>query len=239
MTIELIPAVDVLDGRVVRLRQGRASEVTVYGDDPAGQVSAWAEQGASLVHVVDLSGAFEGSWNQSLWRMLGETGVRFQAGGGIRSVESAVATIEAGADRVVLGSAAVWDPELLTSILQAIGPQRAVAAVDVQDGNARGAGWTDEGRPLADVLAQLTEAGVARALATGIATDGALSGPAVDLFLRCVELAPGIELIASGGVSSLADLLGLRSLPLEGAIVGRALYEGAFTLSAGQAALGG
>jgi phosphoribosylformimino-5-aminoimidazole carboxamide ribotide isomerase len=171
--------------------------------------------------------------------MLGKTGARFQAGGGIRSVAAAEATIEAGAERVVLGSAAVWDPRVLTSILGTIGPQRVVAAVDVRDGKARGAGWTDQGKPLADVLAQLAEAGVARALATGIATDGALSGPAIDLFLRCAELAPGIKLIASGGVSSLEDLRGLRSLPLDGVIVGRALYDGVFTLSAGQAALGG
>jgi phosphoribosylformimino-5-aminoimidazole carboxamide ribotide isomerase len=228
--MDLLPAVDVLGGRVVRLRQGRKDEVTVYGNDPARQLRIWADQGAPLVHVVDLTGAFEGTWDQELWHKLGETGVRFQAGGGIRSVETATATLAAGAARVVVGSAAVWDAKLLLSILEAAGSERVVAAVDVRAGMALGAGWTDEGRPLEEVLEQLIGAGVSRALVTGIVTDGVLSGPAVDLFLRCAELAPGIKLIASGGVGSLDDLRKLRSLPLDGAIVGRALYEGEFTI---------
>ena len=226
----MIPAVDVLDGRVVRLRQGRREAVTVYGEDPAAQLREWSAQGASLVHVVDLTGAFGGTWDRDLWHMLGQTGLPFQAGGGIRSVEAAEATITAGARRVVVGSTAVWEPELLISILDTVGPERVVAAVDVREGRAVGSGWVDDGKPLAEMLAGLTDAGVVRALVTGIATDGALSGPAIDLFQRCAELAPGIKLIASGGVGSLEDLRELRTLPLDGVIVGRALYEGAFTV---------
>src|SRR3972149_1239889 len=109
-SMDLIPAVDVLNGKVVRLRQGREDDVTVYGSDPAAQVRAWKAQGASLVHVVDLSGAIEGTWNGFLWRELGETGVCFQAGGGIRSIETAIETVEGGADRGVLGAAAGGEP---------------------------------------------------------------------------------------------------------------------------------
>jgi phosphoribosylformimino-5-aminoimidazole carboxamide ribotide isomerase len=231
--MELIPAVDVLNGSVVRLRQGREEAVTVYGNDPVSQIRAWAEQGAGLVHVVDLSGATGGTWNGRLWRELGRTGVPFQAGGGIREMTTAVETIAAGADRIVLGSAAVWNPTLMASIIEALGTHRVVAAVDVRGGQALGTGWTDGGRPLDQVLDQLTGAGVARALVTGIAGDGMLSGPAFDLVAHCLERVPEVGIIASGGVGSLDDLRRLRPLPLEGVIVGRALYEGAFTLSEG------
>lgn len=229
--MELIPAVDVLKGEVVRLRQGREDNVTVFGSDPAAQIRTWKTQGASLVHVVDLSGAIDGIWNRTLWQELGGTGVRFQAGGGIRSLPTAADTINAGADRVVLGSTAVWNPNLLTSIVEALGPDRVVAAVDVRDGQAVGAGWTDGGRPLDQVLDQLAGAGIVHALVTGIAGDGMLSGPAIELIHHCVDRVPQIGIIASGGVGTLDDLWRLRALPLAGVIVGRALYEGAFTLT--------
>jgi phosphoribosylformimino-5-aminoimidazole carboxamide ribotide isomerase len=237
--MELIPAVDVLNGAVVRLRQGREDDVTVYGDDPATQLMTWAEEGASLVHVVDLGGAIEATWNGNLWRNLGSTGVRFQAGGGIRSLGAATETISAGAERVVLGSTVVWDPDLVASVVDALGPARVVAAVDVRNGMAVGAGWTDTGQPLDRVLDQLAGAGVARALVTGISGDGMLTGPAFELLGHCVDRIPEVGIIASGGVGSLDDLERLRSLRLEGVIVGRALYEGAFTLRQGLAALAG
>jgi phosphoribosylformimino-5-aminoimidazole carboxamide ribotide isomerase len=237
--MELLPAIDVLNGAVVRLRQGREDDVTVYGDDPSARLRTWAEEGASLVHVVDLSGAIEGTWNRSLWEALGATGIRFQAGGGIRSLDAAVETIAAGAVRVVLGSAVVWDPALLTSIVATVGSDRVVAAVDVRDGMAVGAGWTDGGRPVDQVLDQLAATGIVRAVVTGIAGDGMLTGPAVDLLSHCVDRLPEVAIIASGGVGTLEDLRLLRSLPLDGVIVGRALYEGAFTLHQGLQTLAG
>ncbi len=227
--MDLIPAVDVLRGKVVRLRQGRESEVTIYGDDPAAQIRTWNGLGASLVHVVDLAGAIEGTWNGNLWRTLGATGVRFQAGGGIRSPETATATIAAGADRVVLGSTAVWSPSILAGIIDAVGPTQVVAAVDVRNGRAMGTGWTDRGKPLEEVLDQLAIAGVTRALITGISGDGMMSGPAFELLQHCTDRLPDLAIIASGGVGTLHDLRRLRSLPLDGVIVGRAFYEGAFT----------
>ena len=236
--VELIPAVDVFKGKVVRLRQGRIGDVTVYGEDPVRQLRAWSEQGANLVHVVDLAGATEGTWGGGLWRELGTARVRFQAGGGIRSFENAIATVEAGADRIVLGSITVWDPALVETIVKTLGADRVVAAIDVRNERAVGAGWTDGGLPVDEVLDQLTEVGVVHALVTGIAGDGMLSGPAVDLLDRCLDRAPTLQIIASGGVGTLDDLRRLRSLPLEGVIVGRALYEGVFTLKEGVEALG-
>ena len=237
--MELIPAIDVLNGAVVRLRQGRQDDVTVYGDDPPSRLRDWAGQGASLVHVVDLSGAIEGTWHHILWQALGRTGIRFQAGGGIRSLDAAVETITAGAARVVLGSAVVWDPALLASIVDTVEADRVVAAVDVRDGMAVGAGWTDAGRPLDRVLDQLAAAGIVRALVTGITGDGMLTGPAIDLLSHCVDRLPDVAIIASGGVGTLEDLRVLRELPLDGFIVGRALYEGAFTMREGMQTLAG
>ena len=234
----VIPAVDMLGGKVVRLRRGEYDDVTVYGDDPAQQLLSWGEQGAPIVHVVDLAGARDGSGDRGAWRHLGSTGVPFQIGGGIRSVSVAEDVIAAGAARVVLGTAAVWEPGVVAEIVAAIGAERVVAAIDVRAGKATGAGWLDEGRDLADVLADLTAAGVVRALATGITTDGTLGGPDVGLLAEVIDLAPELALIASGGVGSLDDVTALAGLDVEAAIVGRALYDGRFTLAEAQVAAG-
>ena len=151
-----------------------------------------------MVHVVDLSGAIEGAWNPGLWEALGRTGIRFQAGGGIRSLHAAVETVAAGAARVVLGADGVRIRAALTSIVAEVGVDRVVAAVDVRDGMAVGAGWTDNGQPLDRVLDQLAAAGVVRALVTGIAGDGMLTGPAFDLLSHCADRLPDVAIIASG-----------------------------------------
>ena len=227
----VIPAVDMLDGRVVRLRQGRYDEVTVYAEDPAEQLMSWGAQGAQIVHVVDLAGARDGTGDRTTWKRLGATGVPFQIGGGIRTLEAAAAVIAAGAARVVLGTAAVWDPELAARIVASVGADQVVAAIDVRGGKATGAGWLDEGRDLGDVLRDLREAGVVRALATGIATDGTLAGPDLALLEEVIALAPDLALIASGGVGSLEDVTTVATLDVEAAIVGRALYDGRFTFA--------
>ncbi len=225
----VIPAIDMLDGKVVRLRQGRYDEVTIYADDPALQLRSWHDQGAPIVHVVDLAGARDGSGNREAWSRLGATGVPFQIGGGIRTREAAEAVIAAGAARVVLGTAAVWDPELTASIVSAVGAERLVAAVDVREGKATGAGWLDDGRDLEAVMADLTAAGVVRALVTGISTDGTLAGPDLGLLGDALAIAPGIGVIASGGVGTLDDIAAVARLNVEAAIVGRALYDNRFT----------
>ncbi len=227
----VIPAVDMLDGKVVRLRQGRYDEVTVFGDDPARQLQLWGDRGARIVHVVDLAGARDGKGDRAAWSRLGATGVPFQVGGGIRTRETAEAVIAAGATRVVLGTAAVWSPDIAAEIVSAVGAEQVVAAIDVRGGKATGAGWLDEGRELSDVLHDLTAAGVVRALATGIATDGTLAGPDIGLLEEVVSLAPGLALIASGGVGNLTDVAAVAQLDVEAAIIGRALYDDKFTFA--------
>jgi phosphoribosylformimino-5-aminoimidazole carboxamide ribotide isomerase len=228
---EIIPAVDVLDGRVVRLERGDYERVTVYGDDPAAQAAAFIGEGAARVHVVDLAGARDGTHAIGLWRSLAGAGVVFQVGGGIRTPETAAAAVEAGAGRVVVGTAAVWEPEVLAAIAAAVGPDRVVVAVDVRNGKATGAGWRDEGRDLDAVLADVVGAGVPRVLVTGIARDGMMTGPDVELLTRTQELAPGLHVIASGGVGRLDDVIDVARRGVEGVIIGRAIYEGVFTVS--------
>ncbi len=225
--LQIIPAVDVLDGKVVRLMHGDYDRVTVYGEDPVAQALEWMRQGAELVHVVDLEGARSGAPDESLWERLADGGVSYQVGGGIRTAEIAGRALEAGAQRVVLGTAAVWDPEILGQIPD---PGRVVAAVDVRGGKATGAGWLDEGKNLTEVLAGLSAAGISRILVTGIERDGTMEGPSTDVLLSALRHG-GFSVIASGGVGQLQDLDVIQRLGCEAVIVGRALYEGKFEVS--------
>lgn len=232
--MEIIPAVDVLDGAVVRLLHGDFDQVTVYDDSPVARARRWVEEGASLVHVVDLDGARTGRPDRSLWRRMGEAGVPFQVGGGIRTSEVAMSALAAGAERVVLGTAAVWNPAILESIPDT---ERVVGAVDVRDGMATGSGWLDGGRPVAEVLDDLAARGIRRVLVTGIGRDGTLAGP--DLEVLGAAVSDGrFAVIASGGVGSLEDLETVRDAGCEAVIVGRALYEGRFTLGEALTAAG-
>ena len=235
----VIPAVDVLDGKVVRLHQGRYDDVTVYADDPAAQVTSWGKQGARIVHVVDLAGARDGAGDRRLWDRLGQAGAPFQIGGGIRTVADAQGAIAAGASRVVLGTAAVWEPDVVARIVEQVGTDRVVAAIDVRDGRATGAGWLDDGQDVVGVLIRLVDSGVTRALATGIATDGTMAGPDTGLLAEVARVAPGLALIGSGGVGSLDDVRGLAALGVEAAIVGKALYDGRFSFAEAASAAAG
>lgn len=222
---------DVLDGRVVRLVQGDYARVTVYSDDPVRQAQTWVDQGATLVHVVDLAGAASGGFDRRLGESLAAAGITFQVGGGIRSAEAAGQVLAAGAIRVVMGTAAVWSPEILAETLSLVGdPERLVAAVDVRDGRATGAGWRDLGRRLESVLEGLAIAGVRRVLVTGIGRDGTMTGPDLELVSRVMAGGP-FRVQASGGVGSLADLTAVAAIGCEAVIVGRALYEARFTLA--------
>lgn len=231
--LEIIPAVDVLDGAVVRLTHGDFDAVTIYDDSPVGRAKRWMDEGASLVHVVDLDGARTGNPDQRLWEALASEGISFQVGGGIRTAETARVALAAGAERVVLGTAAVWDPDVLGEIEQA---DRVVAAVDVRAGRATGAGWLDEGRDLGDVLDGLAAQGVARLLVTGIGRDGTMEGPEMAL-LDTVLADRRFAIIASGGVGTIGDLRRVAEVGCEAVIVGRALYESRFTLPQALAAI--
>jgi len=228
--MQIIPAVDVLDGAVVRLLHGDYDAVTTYAPDPAGMAARWVDEGASLVHVVDLAGARTGDPDTALWKTMAEAGIPFQVGGGIRDASLAASAIDAGARRVVVGSAAVRGSEALEAIVDAVGPDRVVAAIDVRSGLARGSGWEDRGVALGVVVQRVVRAGISVALVTGIERDGAMDGPNTDLLTQVTIMAPDLELIASGGVGSINDLLDLADRGYASAIVGRALYEGRFTL---------
>lgn len=229
--MQVIPAVDVLNGSVVRLLHGRYDEATTYAADPVEAARGWSEDGASLVHVVDLNGALTGESDVDLWRRLGRSEVAFQIGGGIRDADIAVNALDAGASRLVVGTTAVRNPRVLGEIVAAVGSERVVVAIDVKGGRARGSGWTDDGVPLDDVVQRVVEAGAEVVIVTGIERDGAMNGPNVDLLGEVRSVAPDLQLIASGGVSSFEDIALLAGFPCDGVIVGRALYENRFTLT--------
>ncbi|MFE9749119.1 bifunctional 1-(5-phosphoribosyl)-5-((5-phosphoribosylamino)methylideneamino)imidazole-4-carboxamide isomerase/phosphoribosylanthranilate isomerase PriA [Saccharothrix saharensis] len=244
MTFTLLPAVDVADGRAVRLVQGEAGTETNYGD-PLEAARAWQRDGAEWVHLVDLDAAFgRGSNRELLARVVGELDVRVELSGGIRDDESLAAALATGCARVNLGTAALEDPAWCAKVVAEHGDKVAVGLdVRITDQGHRVAarGWTKDGGDLWEVLERLDRDGCARYVVTDVGKDGTLQGPNVDL-LREVCARTDAPVIASGGVSSVADLVALSALSrdgVEGAIVGKALYAGAFTLPEALAAVRG
>ena len=231
----LIPAIDVLEGALVRLVEGNYDEATHYGTDPAAAARRWVDAGAGLVHIVDLGAARSGGLEAQLilCDALRYEGVPFQIGGGIRSLETATSILAAGARRVVIGTAALSPDGPLRSIIEAVGPEQVVVAVDVRDGRARGSGWLDEGEELSDVLTHLKSCGVIRILLTGITRDGRMEGPDLGLLSDVQNAWPEVAIIASGGVGSLQDVKDLADAGYESAVVGRALFESRFSLEEG------
>lgn len=222
------PAIDVLEGRVVRLREGRREHVTVEGGDPGAAAARFTEAGASWLHLVDLDGAFAGTPDLGLVRRVAAAGAPVQVGGGYRSPELVGAALDAGAARVLLGTAAL-DEATLREAVERFGDSVAVA-VDVRDGDVVVEGWTASGGLSAAALARRCAAlGVARLLVTATRRDGTLAGPDLDLLAGVLET--GLPVIAAGGVSSLDDLLALRELGCEGAVAGSALWLERFTLA--------
>jgi 1-(5-phosphoribosyl)-5-[(5-phosphoribosylamino)methylideneamino] imidazole-4-carboxamide isomerase/N-(5'phosphoribosyl)anthranilate isomerase len=235
----LLPAVDVADGQAVRLVQGEAGSETSYGD-PLAAALAWQEQGAEWVHLVDLDAAFgRGSNHDLLAAVVGKLDVAVELSGGIRDDESLAAALATGAARVNIGTAALENPDWVRRIIADHG-ERIAVGLDVRGTTLAARGWTKEGGELFDVLGRLDADGCARYVVTDVRRDGTLTGPNVDL-LRDVCAATDRPVVASGGVSSLDDLRalsGLVDLGVEGAIVGKALYAGAFTLPEALAAVG-
>ncbi|MFC4556398.1 bifunctional 1-(5-phosphoribosyl)-5-((5-phosphoribosylamino)methylideneamino)imidazole-4-carboxamide isomerase/phosphoribosylanthranilate isomerase PriA [Georgenia faecalis] len=229
--LELLPAVDVVEGQAVRLVQGEAGSETSYGD-PAEAARAWVEQGAQWVHLVDLDAAFgRGSNAELLADIVGSLDVAVELSGGIRDDESLERALATGARRVNLGTAALEDPEWTARAIARHGDRIAVG-LDVRGTTLAARGWTRDGGDLWEVLARLDGDGCSRYVLTDVTKDGTLRGPNLEL-LREVCARTDAPVVASGGVSSLADIAALRSLTdigVEGAIVGKALYAGAFTL---------
>ena len=231
MTLELLPAVDVASGQAVRLVQGAAGSETSYGD-PLDAALAWQRAGASWIHLVDLDAAFgRGSNAELLASVVGAMDVDVEMSGGIRDDASLDRALATGCRRVNIGTAALENPDWVASVIAKYGDQIAVG-LDVRGTTLAARGWTAEGGELYETLARLDAEGCARYVVTDVLKDGTLRGPNVGL-LRDVCAATAAPVVASGGVSSLDDLRTLASLvPLgvEGAIVGKALYAGAFTL---------
>jgi phosphoribosylformimino-5-aminoimidazole carboxamide ribotide isomerase len=232
MPFELWPAIDLKGGQVVRLAEGDMARATVYGDDPAAVATAFARAGATRLHVVDLEGAFAGESRNAaaVEAILGATRAIVQVGGGIRTRARIDAWLTAGVARVVLGTAALEDPDLVREACAAH-PGRIVVAVDARDGRVATRGWAEVSTLAAtDLARRFEDAGVAALLFTDIARDGLLAGPNVGA-TAALAAAVAIPVLASGGVCALADLEALRQHPgIAGVVVGRALYEGRFTL---------
>jgi phosphoribosylformimino-5-aminoimidazole carboxamide ribotide isomerase len=233
--MELIPAIDLLGGVVVRLAQGAYDQVTEYERHAPDVGRRWEAQGAPRLHIVDLEAARDGQRSQSdiVRTVIRSVGIPCQVAGGVRDVATARALVEAGADRVVMGTALVRDPELAPAVLAAIGPEHLVAAVDVRDGHAMGSGWTAEAerRPVGDLVARLRDAGVELFAVTAIARDGLMLGPDLELLESASRDAGGHDrVIASAGVSTIEDVRVLARRGFAGAILGRALYEGRIDL---------
>ncbi len=229
--MRIFPAIDVLDGAVVRLFQGDYGQVTRYGRSIGAQLEAWKEAGAAWVHVIDLDGARTGKPDPSLWQRVASRGVAVQLGGGIRSAQDAGDALGSGIDRVIIGTSAVRSPGALASTVEQASPDRVVVAVDVRNGQAGAQGWLDEGRAFQQVVEDALEAGVGRFLVTAIARDGAMSGPDLDLLESVRRQAPDAELMAAGGIATMGDLRRLADSGIDGAVIGRALYEGGIHLT--------
>ncbi|HJP66689.1 MAG TPA: 1-(5-phosphoribosyl)-5-[(5-phosphoribosylamino)methylideneamino] imidazole-4-carboxamide isomerase [Actinomycetota bacterium] len=225
----VIPAIDIRGGRCVRLVEGDPSRQTVYDADPVAVARRFVEQGASWLHVVDLDAAFgSGSNGDAITAICREAPARIQVGGGLRTDPGIEAAIRAGADRIVLGTAAT-DPTFVRRQVERHGNAVAVA-VDVRDGRAMTEGWQAVGPRIEDLFPRLDDAGCPRYLVTAIVADGRLTGPDLALYERVRSLTDR-PILASGGVSSADDLRALSELELEGAVVGKALHEGRLTLA--------
>jgi phosphoribosylformimino-5-aminoimidazole carboxamide ribotide isomerase len=242
--VNLYPAIDILGGSAVRLLKGDFEAKEVYDEDPLSAARGWIQAGARFLHVVDLDGAKTGEpVNLEHLGRIAKLGVPVQYGGGLRSPQALDDALRAGAERVILGTAAFTDPDLLRGALQEHGSDRVLVSVDVRGGRVATAGWTQQTELVAtEVIARLREHGVGELVYTNVDRDGMLEGPDLDE-VAGVAAAAGGRLIYSGGIGDIADLEGLASLPedgrVSGVIVGKALYERRFTLAQAHAALAG
>jgi phosphoribosylformimino-5-aminoimidazole carboxamide ribotide isomerase len=241
--MEIIPAIDIRDGRCVRLEQGDYKRETVFDDDPFAVARRWQEAGAKRLHVVDLDGAREGRpRNEDAVRTILESvSVPVQVGGGIRDIAAVQQYLDAGADRVIMGTTAVKDQTTLMNAI-VLFRERIVVGVDARGGAVATEGWLEVSTiPATDLVKQLSEMGITRIIYTDIARDGLLAGPNFDAVLDLLEFISGlpspVKVIVAGGVSSMDDLRRLSAMGVEGAIVGKALYTGDIDLAAALAAV--
>ena len=239
----ILPAIDLKGGVCVRLRQGRADDVTTYNDDPASQARDWRAQGGRELHVVDLDGAFAGTPRHAevIGSIIKAFGGPVEVGGGLRTPEALAAVLEAGAARAIIGSAALDNPEFITRAVEQYG-ERIAVGIDARDGFVQTHGWVKTTAVKAAELAKAMAAiGVKTIIYTDTATDGMLGGPNLAQMAAICDAAPECSITASGGVSSprdVANLIALARPNLRAAIVGKALYDGRTTLAEMNAAAG-
>ncbi len=238
MSFIVYPALDIREGRVVRLLQGDYAQQTTYGDDPLPRAQAFAAAGASWMHLVDLDAARAGGYTLAplLASIASQTGLKVQTGGGVRSRDDVARILDAGATRVVVGSVSVREPDTVIGWLREFGPERLTIALDArqaEDGRwlLPVHGWTETAEDTLDVLAQrYAEAGMQHLLCTDIARDGMLSGPNIALYQHLAARLPGVAVQASGGVRDADDVAQAKAVGCGGAILGKALLEGRMTL---------
>ena len=238
MSFIVYPALDIREGRVVRLLQGDYAQQTTYGDDPLPRAQAFATAGASWMHLVDLDAARAGGYTLAplLAAIAAQTGLKVQTGGGVRSRDDVARILDAGAARVVVGSVSVREPDTVIGWLREFGPDRLTIALDArqaEDGRwlLPVHGWTETAEDTLEALAQrYAEAGMRHLLCTDIARDGMLSGPNIELYQHLARLLPGVAVQASGGVRDAQDVAQAKAVGCGGAILGKALLEGRMTL---------
>jgi phosphoribosylformimino-5-aminoimidazole carboxamide ribotide isomerase len=237
-TFAILPAIDLRDGKVVRLRQGDFAREQVYADDPVEVARGFGAAGAGWIHLVDLDGARAGERRQgstiaAVAAALPSDGPRLQVAGGLRSAEAIADVLALGVARVVIGTAALRDPAFIATAIADHGPGRIVVALDVRDGMAIGDGWVRgaAGVPVDQALDRLASVGVTTFAVTSIERDGLLGGPDLELLDSCVR-STAATILASGGIRSVDDLAAVRQIGCGGAIVGRAIYDGSLDLAA-------
>lgn len=229
--MQIYPAIDLKNGQCVRLKQGRFDDVTSYGDDPVQRAKIWEEAGATYIHVVDLDGARTGnSYNlEAIKKIVAAVNVPVQTGGGIRSMRDIEQRIDAGVSCVIIGTAAVNNPELVKEAVRVYGDKIAVG-IDASKGMVATDGWEKiSDVPAIELCKKMAEIGVKTVVYTDISKDGMMSGPNIESTKELVEQS-GIDIIASGGVSTMSDLEGVESINAQGVIIGKALYQGALDL---------
>lgn len=240
--MQVIPAIDLLDGQCVRLHQGDYAQVTRFSADPVAQALSWQQQGAERLHLVDLDGARTGEpVNDAVIKAItAALAIPVQLGGGVRTEQRAEELLSCGLDRVILGTVALEQPELVDRLAERH-PQRIVVGIDARNGKVATRGWIEaSGMEAADLAQRFSRSPLAALICTDIATDGTLAGPNL-AFLRAMAEASGVPVIASGGIGNLEhllSLLSLESLGVEGVIVGRALYDGRVDLCEALQAIG-
>lgn len=228
----VIPAIDLLDGKVVRLKKGDYDKVTVYNEDPVAEANKFKEAGFSYIHVVDLNGAKEGTFVNLdiIKRIMNDTGLSIQTGGGIRSFEDGEKLLNTGIQRIICSSMAVKSPDDWNRLIESYA-ERAVLGMDLKDGQVAYGGWLETSeQSIKSFLQPLIERGLKTVLSTDISRDGMLTGPNNELYRDLQNQFPELNFIASGGVSNAGDLEKLEALNLYGVVVGRAYYEDRLSL---------